>query len=372
MVNTYELTLASIKDGVLNRIQNNLVLIGVLFTLVLYLSGILLFLTKNEGNYFICQFFITLLFLSIGLTITITEYSLANVKRINADITRLVIKDEKVKKKGNIDLRSSWTRILPLSILFGITVDVYIYLTEIKFFSVLNQIYIHVYEKPLLYHYFLVVGFIAGFAGGRAIYLGFRYISYTILISRSEKISIDKFRLLRVMNKPGKVKELHELMQIAFNISIAGLLVLGMAAYFILVSAQIIDPLSISILAIAVIVVIAFFVIPQVGLNRVLRDVKEIMFREVFNEYGLDAGWFINKKKNGFELAGTKLLDVEESKIQEQLAKLNNLPKHEFHALTSHLDYITEIQEWPLNYKWFIAEFAIALIPFLVVSFIPR
>ena len=135
MVNTYELTLASIKDGVLNRIQNNLVLIGALFTLVLYLSGILLFLTKNEGNYFICQFFITLLFLSIGLTITITEYSLANVKRINADITRLVIKDEKVKKKGNIDLRSSWTRILPLSILFGLTVDLYIYLTEIKFFS---------------------------------------------------------------------------------------------------------------------------------------------------------------------------------------------------------------------------------------------
>ena len=371
MGNTSELTLTSIKDGVLNRIQNNLVLTGVLFTLVLYLSGILLFLTKNEGSYFISQLFIALVFLSIGLTITITEYSLANVKRINADVTRLVIKDEKVKKKGNIDLRSSWTRILPLSILFGLTVDVYIYLTEIKFFSVLNQIYIHVYEKPLLYHYFLVVGFIAGFAGGRAVYLGFRYISYTIMISKSQ-ISIEKFRLLRVMNQPRKVKEIHELMQIAFNISIAGLLVLGMAAYFILVSAQIVDPLSISILAIAVIVVIAFFVIPQKRLSKVVRKVKEIMLWEVLSEYGLDAGWFIDKKMNGFELADTKLWNVEESKIEEQVAKLNTLPKHEFHALTSHLDYIAEIQEWPLDYKWFIAEFAIALIPFLVVSFIPR
>ncbi|MGC8514670.1 MAG: hypothetical protein ACP5OC_00860 [Thermoplasmata archaeon] len=365
------MTLSSIKNQIVSRIQNNLVVSGIIFTFILYICGVILFAIKGEGVYFITQLFILLIFLSIGLTIFVTEYSLAHVKGINSDITRLVFTNEEIKKIGNIDLRVSWSKILPTSIIFGLVVDVYIYLTESRFFSVLNQIYLHVYDVPILYHYFLLVGFIAGFVGGRAVHLGFRYILYTIMISRS-KVTIDKFRIIRVINKPRKVKEIHELMQIAFNISIGGLLVLGMAAYFILIAAQIVDPLSMAILVVAVTVVIAFFVIPQKLLSSIVRAVKENMFREVYSEYGLDADWFINKKKKGFEIVDASTWGKEESKMEEQLKKLNGLEKHEFHALTSHLDYIEEIQEWPLDYKWFIAEFAIALIPFLVVSLLSR
>ena len=98
----------------------------------------------------------------------------------------------------------------------------------------------------------------------------------------------------------------------------------------------------------------------------------EKLLKEVYAEFGLDAEWFVKKKKNGFDSLDAANWKKEKKKISEQLDKLNNLQKHEFHALTSHLDYIEEIQEWPLDYKWFIAEFAIALIPFFIITYIPR
>ena len=63
------------------------------------------------------------------------------------------------KESEKINFGVSWLKILPISVFFGLIVDSYIYLTEIKKFSVLSEIYIHVYEQPLLYHYFLLVGF---------------------------------------------------------------------------------------------------------------------------------------------------------------------------------------------------------------------
>jgi len=57
----------------------------------------------------------------------------------------------------------------------------------------------------------------------------------------------------------------------------------------------------------------------------------------------------------------------EKKRLDDHLHELRSLKHQEFLALTSHLDYIDEIKEWPLDYKWFIAEFVIALIFFLVV-----
>lgn len=355
----------------ISKIKKHLVISGSIFTIFLYVCGIIVFNIKSEAYYFLTQFFILLIFFSIGITIVVTEYSLANVKRINVDVSRLLNVYGEKKESEKINFGVSWLKILPISVFFGFIVDSYIYLTEIKKFSVLSEIYIHVYEQPLLYHYFLLVGFIAGFVGGRAGYLSYRYISYTYQVSNAE-IILEQFRLMRIMNRPRKIKEIHELIQIAFKISIGGLLVIGMAAYFILIAAQIVDPLSISILIVAVVIALGFFILPQVRLSKVVKKVKEKMLKEVYTEFGLDAEWFVKKKQDGFDSLDAANWKKEKKKISEQLDKLNNLQKHEFHALTSHLDYIEEIQEWPLDYKWFIAEFAIALIPFFIITYIPR
>ena len=355
----------------ISKIKKHLVISGSIFTIFLYVCGIIVFNIKNEAYYFMTQHFIYLVFFSIGITIIVTEYSIANVKRINVDVSRLLNVYGEKKESKKINFGVSWLKTLPISVFFGFIVDSYIYLTEIKKFSVLSEIYIHVYEQPLLYHYFLLVGFIAGFVGGRAGYLSYRYISYTYQVSNAE-IILEQFRLMRIMNRPRKIKEIHELIQIAFKISIGGLLVIGMAAYFILIAAQIVDPLSISILIVAVVIALGFFILPQVRLSQVVKKVKEKMLKEVYTEFGLDAEWFVKKKQDGFDSLDAANWKKEKKKISEQLDKLNNLQKHEFHALTSHLDYIEEIQEWPLDYKWFIAEFAIALIPFFIITYIPR
>ena len=371
IVITLKLIPSVLTKLLISKVKKHLVISGSIFTIFLYVCGVIVFNIKSEAYYFLTQFFILLIFFSIGITIVVTEYSLANVKRINVDVSRLLNVYGEKKESEKINFGVSWLKILPISVFFGFIVDSYIYLTEIKKFSVLSEIYIHVYEQPLLYHYFLLVGFIAGFVGGRAGYLGYRYISYTYQVSNSE-IILEQFRLMRIMNRPRKIKEIHELIQIAFKISIGGLMVIGMAAYFILIAAQIVDPLSISILIVAVVIALGFFILPQVRLSKVVKKVKEKMLKEVYAEFGLDAEWFVKKKQNGFDSLDAANWKKEKKKISEQLDKLNNLQKHEFHALTSHLDYIEEIQEWPLDYKWFIAEFAIALIPFFIITYIPR
>ena len=50
-----------------------------------------------------------------------------------------------------------------------------------------------------------------------------------------------------------------------------------MAAYFILIAAQIVDLLSISILIVAVVIALGFFILPQVRLSKVVKKVKEKM-----------------------------------------------------------------------------------------------
>ncbi len=340
-----------------------------LFTVFLYLIGIIVFKTLDEAYYFVTQLFIWLIFLSIGITIFVTEYSLVNADKIVHDVARLVNIDKLKQKFRWRELKTSWLLILPASVFTGLVVDYYIYLTEIKTLSVLVQIYVHVYAHPLLYHYFLVIGFIAGFSGGRAIILAMNYISNTIKIASSD-LQMETFRVVRVRNKSRKIKELNELMKIALYVSIGGLFVLAFAAYFILAAAKIVDPLTIAILILGIVVALSFFILPQVLLRDLAMQVKRKLFEDVYTDFGLEPAWFVEKKRKRGE--PPPIIDeFTTKKLDEQISILKGLDKHDFHALTSHLEYIENIQEWPIDYKWFIAEFMIALLPFLTLHILP-
>jgi len=319
----------------------------------LYAAGVIIFFTRSEALYFVTQLFVILIFLSIGVTIYITEYSLANVNRIYEDVVNVLAIEKEERDQIRGFLKTSWYKSILVSVLFGLAVDTYIYLTEIKILSVYPPIYAHVYAHPILYYYFLVVGFVAGFSGGRAGVLALKYIGFIKKIA-GKKMAPKPYRLLRIINRPKKIRELHELIKIAFNISIGGLLILGMAAYFILVAAQIVDPITVAILGLLVSLALGFFVIPQMYMSKLVRKAKEVMTEEIFMEFNLKKDWYRSTSN-------------ERKRSVDHLYELKSLQPQEFLALTSHLDYIDEIKEWPLDYKWFIAEFVIALIPFLVV-----